>query len=687
MLKGDRERADSTHKEVLGELSAEMALASELRTELLAVREQQPLSSGPQDAWLDAITKAVREATMPLMDHIENKTNEVILSIPRRQSHRLPPLADVDWQSEVCTPPPYLRGKVEVKDTHRRGITIHQLSFLGSFVKEVLDTVEIRDPHPGSNADRITWRNVNLYHINDLFVVPLTDQFECSFVELLADGPQDPLWFISHWWGCPFMDSLSMLTFHASAHDLPQDVPYWMCTFANNQHNLEELDEHLMQTPFARAIMSETCQGTIMLMNETAEPFKRTWCTLENFISTTCAKEKTQPPHYKLEVAAIIQQGAQMVEDQGHRMNIPRSSALLIDDGSGNLKDHVEIGGAWFPGNVARSGVKADISKADASNEEDKQSILRLIIGAHPNEMPEPPLQHDRYDTVNHAIHRVFGPRALYDAAQDGDVDEVNDILSRGISMADVKNARSETPLWIAVYNNHLAVVRLLLDKGANANMANGCGNTPLQAAVAREAVESLTVLLEAHADVNQSDAQGFTPMHVASQECFQDVAKLLLHARAHPDSANLVGNTSLHISAERDHSDIVFLLLRWRADPDKQNKKGHTPLMVAAQHDGLTSLECLLTDGQANPNQGDDPYGTPLSWAAYHGNLGAVTRLLQCRADVNTIFKSEADDTASETALDSANNRGNDKDNEIIEILQRAGGLCADELANLGAE
>jgi len=479
-----------------------------------------------------------------------------------------------------------------------------------------------------------------------------------------------------------------MLTFHSSAHDIPHHAPYWMCKFANNQHNLEELDERdLMKTPFARAIMSETCQGTIMLMNETAEPFKRTWCTLENFISTTCAKKKTQPPHYKFELAAIIQEGQQIKGDQCHQTNIPRSAALLIDDGSGNLKDHVEIGGAWFPGNVARSGVKADISKADASNEEDKHSILRLIIGAHPNEMPEPPLQHDRYDTVNHAIHCVFGPRALYDAAQDGDVDEVNDILIRGVSLVDVQNAVGETPLYTAALNNHAAVVRLLLDRGANANMANDRGHTPAEIAVSREAILSLTVLLDARADVNQSDAQGFTPMHVASQECFHDVAKLLLRAHAHPDSANLLGNTPLHLSAKEDHSDTVFLLLQWRADPDRQNKQGHTPLMLAAQHNGLTSLECLLTDGQADPNHGNDPYGTPLSWAAHHGNLEAVTRLLQCHADVNTVFKSGADETASETALDSANNRGNDKDNEVIQILQRAGGMCADELASLGAE
>jgi len=115
MLKGERERATTTHKEVLAELCTEMAVASKLLTELSAVR-QQPLNSAPQEAWLDAITRAVRDATMPLMDHIENKTTEVTHSFPRRQS----PLGDVDWKSEVGVPEPYLRGKVEASAKAKR---------------------------------------------------------------------------------------------------------------------------------------------------------------------------------------------------------------------------------------------------------------------------------------------------------------------------------------------------------------------------------------------------------------------------------------------------------------------------------------------------------------------------------------------------------------------------------------
>mmetsp|Transcript_122874 Transcript_122874/g.238989 ORF Transcript_122874/g.238989 Transcript_122874/m.238989 type:complete len:877 (+) Transcript_122874:42-2672(+) len=686
MLKGDQERATVIHNQALAELSAEAAQASQLRTELSAALRTQSSnlilpngSAAPQEAWLDAITRAVRDATMPLMDQVENKTNEVLQKVSRRNSHRILPLSDIDWRSEVDPPPQYLQDKYDVQDTCRRGITLSQLRCLGDLVQKVLDTMVIRDPHPDSNAKVITLGNVNLYHINDLFVVPLTTEAGCSFVELIANGPQDPDWFISHWWGCPFMESLSMLKFHAKAHHLPQDANYWMCTFANNQHHLEDLDEKdLMQTPFARAIMSDTCQGTIMLMNETAEPFKRTWCTLEIFIS----KKKQKAAHYKFEIAAIIQAGDQKEVNEHQREKIiPRSYALLMDDGNGNLEDHVEFEGAWFPGQIARLGVKVDISKADASNEEDKRSILRFISGANPNE--ELPAQHYKYDAVNHAIHSVFGPRALYDAAQDGNVDDVEAILDQAISEVDVRNARGETPLWTAAMHNRQEVVSLLLDKSADANILCGCGNTPVQAAVASEAIDALTVLLEAHADVDKSGEKGTPPIYLASQEGTVSVAKLLLQARAQPDSVWKEGNTPLHVSAKNDESEILLMLLEWRADPDKQNNDGNTALLLAAQDNCIVSLERLLTIGQANPNKGDNTEGTPLSWAVYHENKEAVISLLQSRADPNAVF---TNGNSKETALDSAKTIENES-SEIIRILRHAGGLFAEELENLGAE
>ena len=77
-----------------------------------------------------------------------------------------------------------------------------------------------------------------------------------------------------------------MNLFCAKVHGLSEASPYWICTFANNQHNLEDenTDEKsqeafqntgqelntsdLLDTPFVRAIMSSSCMGTAAGMQQ-----------------------------------------------------------------------------------------------------------------------------------------------------------------------------------------------------------------------------------------------------------------------------------------------------------------------------------------------------------------------------------------------------------------------------------
>jgi hypothetical protein len=62
------------------------------------------------------------------------------------------------------------------------------------------------------------------YHICDIIVKPITCRYRCSFVELVArEDRQDPIWFVSHFWGTPFSQTVEMLSWHAEAHELPDD--------------------------------------------------------------------------------------------------------------------------------------------------------------------------------------------------------------------------------------------------------------------------------------------------------------------------------------------------------------------------------------------------------------------------------------------------------------------------------
>jgi ankyrin repeat protein len=66
----------------------------------------------------------------------------------------------------------------------------------------------------------------------------------------------------------------------------------------------------------------------------------------------------------------------------------------------------------------------------------------------------------------------------LFKAAQDGDLDKVNDLLKEGANPNATK-FDGATPLFIASQNGHIEVVKVLLENGADPNKARTDGSTP----------------------------------------------------------------------------------------------------------------------------------------------------------------------------------------------------------------
>ena len=101
------------------------------------------------------------------------------------------------------------------------------------------------------------------------------------------------------------------------------------------------------------------------------------------------------------------------------------------------------------------------------------------------------------------------------------------------------QSARSGiTPLHAAVINSNLYQVKLLLDGGAEPNLADREGSTPLHSAVTRDRNDSFSVvklLTERGADVNMANSYGHTPLHGAALNCRNEVVKFLLERGADP--------------------------------------------------------------------------------------------------------------------------------------------------------
>ncbi|KAH7115564.1 hypothetical protein EDB81DRAFT_287006 [Dactylonectria macrodidyma] len=122
------------------------------------------------------------------------------------------------------------------------------------------------------------------------------------------------------------------------------------------------------------------------------------------------------------------------------------------------------------------------------------------------------------------------------------------------------------TDLMVASYYGHRAVVKILLERGANIEAKDSAhGRTPLSWAAERGHEASVKLLLKKGADVECKDKRGQTPLSLAAEngdEASVSV-KLLLEKGADVECKDKRGRTPLSLAAENGREAIVKLLQR----------------------------------------------------------------------------------------------------------------------------
>jgi ankyrin repeat protein len=197
----------------------------------------------------------------------------------------------------------------------------------------------------------------------------------------------------------------------------------------------------------------------------------------------------------------------------------------------------------------------------------------------------------------------------------------------------DSKDDGNRTPLLWATESGHVEVVKLLLEKGANTAAVDKYGRTPLYWASRRKYVEVVKLLLEKGADTAAADKYGRTPLSWASERGHIEVVKLLLEKRADTAAADLDGRTPLYWASENGHVEVVKLLLEKGVDTAAANKYGQTPLYWASGNGHVEVVELLLEKG-ADTAAADKFARTPLHWASDKGHVEVVKLLLEKGAD-----------------------------------------------------
>lgn len=218
------------------------------------------------------------------------------------------------------------------------------------------------------------------------------------------------------------------------------------------------------------------------------------------------------------------------------------------------------------------------------------------------------------------------GMTALLWAAQADDLALVEMLLDAGAD-ANLGNRYGVTPLWLAATNRSAAVAKRLLARGADPKAAMPHGETALMAAARAGAVEVVELLLAAGADPNAHEKQqGETALIWAAAENHADAIRALVAGGADPDrhsrALNLApmewvqigmvstvlpvgGWTALMYAARQNHKAAVRALVDVGADLDAQDADGTTALVIAIinQH---YDLAAELLEAGGDPNVAD---------------------------------------------------------------------------------
>ncbi|KAL7767089.1 hypothetical protein ACKLNR_005005 [Fusarium oxysporum f. sp. zingiberi] len=226
-------------------------------------------------------------------------------------------------------------------------------------------------------------------------------------------------------------------------------------------------------------------------------------------------------------------------------------------------------------------------------------------------------------------------------AVDDGHEAIVRLLLENGAEV-DYSSTPGFTSLFRATRAKHEDIARLLLESGANPDPLHSM-STPLLSAAARGNDGIARLLLDTgRVEIDRPDRFGRTPLSHMAQHGYKSTVRSLPDMGANPNTEAMAtfigaqffnGRTPLSFAAENGHETIVELLITKGATPvlrstDQAESARLTPLSYAARNGHEGAIRALVEIGQADPNSPDSKGGTPLSYAAEKG-LTSVVRLL----------------------------------------------------------
>jgi ankyrin repeat protein len=209
---------------------------------------------------------------------------------------------------------------------------------------------------------------------------------------------------------------------------------------------------------------------------------------------------------------------------------------------------------------------------------------------------------------------------SIHDACGRGDVDAVRALIAADPAVVDADDEHGWRPVFHAALWRREAVVRLLIEAGADLAAHDGyvmhyAGEVPNNKTIVALLVQYGA--LDAHVRPTDDLSRQFL-----AAVFIGDTARVRALLARHPYLATVIdgrGDQPILHAARNGDTEVVRLLVEHGADVNFANDRGHTVLYCAGGHGHLDTLRLLLDHGADCEARFTDDGKTLLEWLAQY--------------------------------------------------------------------
>ncbi|KAK3596431.1 hypothetical protein CHS0354_033394 [Potamilus streckersoni] len=225
-------------------------------------------------------------------------------------------------------------------------------------------------------------------------------------------------------------------------------------------------------------------------------------------------------------------------------------------------------------------------------------------------------------------------------------------LLNKGADL-DVTANYGNTALCIALANQNIDIVDILIKHGANVNHKTNVKMSPAYVICCEgdwseeqdiEAIlfPSLHILLNAGLDLNIKGIDDSTVLHFAAAKLNHTICEFLVKSGADIEARDYLQRSPLHLAVRNSNSMVTKTLIKLGADIEAKDIHEDTPLTHACLHGNTNAVQILIENGADYKASGDLGI-QPIHIAAENGDSLMIEILQNVGCDLSTTDASES--------------------------------------------